>query len=200
MPSGRVGGRVVKGVGDGILAAFDSASDAVAAAVMMQQVVHGIGRRRRLDLAIRVGISAGDVSWEDGDCFGLPVVEAARLVAAAEPGQVLCAEIVRALARGRAGVEFRPVGPLALKGLDEPLNVCEIAWTPAAETASAATVLVGRAVELGALRDAWQRAVAGAGGAVLVAGEPGIGKTRLLQEFADGGARRRRLGLVGVGL
>ena len=70
-------GRVVKGAGDGIMAAFGSASDAVAAAVAMQQAVHAFGRRRRLDLTIRVGLSSGDVSWEDGDCFGLPVVEAA---------------------------------------------------------------------------------------------------------------------------
>ena len=92
----------MKGAGDGILAAFDSASDGVAAAVAMQQVVHGIGLRRRLDLVIRVGISVGDVSWEDGDCFGLPVVEAARLEAAAAPGQVLCVALVQMLARGCA--------------------------------------------------------------------------------------------------
>src|SRR5262249_31736938 len=68
-------GRVIKGAGDGILAAFDSASDAVAAAVQMQRAVYELGRRHRLRLAMRVGISAGDVSWEGGDCFGLPVVE-----------------------------------------------------------------------------------------------------------------------------
>ena len=61
--------------GDGILAAFDSASDGVAAAVAMQQAVYELGRRSRLRLAIRVGLSAGDVSWDDGDCFGLPVVD-----------------------------------------------------------------------------------------------------------------------------
>ena len=110
-------GRVVKGAGDGILAAFDSASDGVAAAVAMQQAVHELGRRRRLRAGDPGGVSAGDVSWEDGDCFGLPVVEAARLEAAASPGQILCAEIVRALARGRASVEFGPAASLSLKGL-----------------------------------------------------------------------------------
>ena len=178
-------GRVVKGAGDGILAAFESASDAVASAVVMQQAVHGIGRRRRLGLAIRVGISAGDVSWEGGDCFGLTVVEAARLEAAARPGQILCADIVRVLARGRAGVEFRPIGELVLKGLDEPVAVCEIGWVPIEPApGDTSTPWVGRTAELGVLSEAWDRARAGAGGAVLVAGDPGIGKTRLLQEFA----------------
>ncbi len=177
-------GRVVKGAGDGILATFESASDAVKASVAMQRAVEAMGRRHRLELAIRVGISAGDVSWENGDCFGLPVVEAARLEAAAAPGQILAAEIIRILARGRAGVDFRAIGELILKGLDEPVSACEIGWTPI-ETAPAdlTTPWVGRIVELAALTDAWERAKTGAGGAVLVSGEPGIGKSRLLHQF-----------------
>jgi class 3 adenylate cyclase len=128
-------GRVVKGAGDGILAAFDSASDGMAAAVAMQQAVYELGRRRRLRLGMRVGISAGDVSWDGGDCFGLPVVEAARLEEAAAPSQILCAEIVRVLARGRAEVQFGSGRSLLLKGLAEPVTACEIAWTPATESA-----------------------------------------------------------------
>ena len=117
----------MKGAGDGILASFESASDGVAAAVAMQQAVHELGRLRRLKLAIRVGVSAGDVSWDAGDCFGLPVVEAARLEAASESGRILCAEIVRVLARGRSGVAFGPVRSLSLQGLDAPLEACEVA-------------------------------------------------------------------------
>ena len=67
-------GRVVKTAGDGVMAAFESASDAVHAAVVMQQAVS----RRPDGVRFRVGLAAGDVSWEDDDCFGLPVVTAAR--------------------------------------------------------------------------------------------------------------------------
>jgi hypothetical protein len=179
-------GRVVKGAGDGILAAFEAASDGVAAAVAMQQAVYDLGRRHRLRLAMRVGLSAGDVSWEDDDCFGLPVVEAARLEEAAEPGQILCADIVRVLARGRAGVEFGPARSLSLKGLSEAVVVCDIFWAPATSGPCAQPLpLIGRSAELSVVLEAWDRARAGSGGAVLIAGEPGIGKTRLLEEVAS---------------
>ncbi|MGH9041221.1 MAG: hypothetical protein ACRDZ3_13425 [Acidimicrobiia bacterium] len=70
---------------------------------------HGQGRASQVPLAIRVGLSLGEVTFEDGDLFGVPVVEAARLVAAAGPGQILATVVVRMVARcagvsaGRAG-------------------------------------------------------------------------------------------------
>ena len=83
-------GVVVKGGGDGLMAAFEAASDAVAAAVSIQQALWSFNEQS-LDgvrLEARVGLSVGDVSWEGGDCFGLPVVEAARLTAAAAGGTI----------------------------------------------------------------------------------------------------------------
>ena len=68
-------------------------------------------------LQVRVGLGVGDVSWEDGDCFGLPVVVAARLQAAAGAGQILVSSLVRMLAGDRAGAQFRPIDRLSLKGL-----------------------------------------------------------------------------------
>jgi class 3 adenylate cyclase len=124
-------GPVVKGAGDGILVAFDSVSDGVAAAVALQHAIHELGRQHRIRLGMHVGLSAGDVSWEDGDCFGLPAVEAALLGAAAGTGEILCAEIARALARGRSGVEFGPTS-FPSEGLIEPVTVDEVAWSPTA--------------------------------------------------------------------
>ena len=82
------GGEVVKNVGDGLMISFGSASDAVAAGVAMQRAVDAASRAGARDAAVmRVGISAGDATPENGDWFGVPVVEGARLCAAAAPGQ-----------------------------------------------------------------------------------------------------------------
>ena len=192
------GGRVVKSTGDGVMATFPGAADAVGAAVAVQQA---IDRHNRSDegerIEVRIGLSVGDVTVEeDGDCFGLPVVEAQRLEAASTPGQILCASIVRALARGRGGHEFRTVGSLELKGLAEPLDVDEVVWEPVVDEADTrpglppllatpnAFGLAGRESELSRLTEAWKRSGEGPGRLVLLSGEPGIGKTRLVSELA----------------
>jgi class 3 adenylate cyclase len=59
------------------------------------------------------------------------VVEAARLVAAARPGQILVTQIARALAGARCSAAFVDLGLLELKGLPEPVAVCEVGWQPA---------------------------------------------------------------------
>jgi class 3 adenylate cyclase len=69
-------GTVAKHVGDGIMATFAGAADAVAAAVVIQQAIDAHNRRApATPLAVRVGLSLGDVTWENGDCFGTPVIE-----------------------------------------------------------------------------------------------------------------------------
>ncbi|HTU01725.1 MAG TPA: adenylate/guanylate cyclase domain-containing protein, partial [Candidatus Sulfotelmatobacter sp.] len=78
-------GRVVKGLGDGAMAVFGGASEAVEAAVAVQQ---GAERLRRQEatpapLQLRIGVSVGEVACENGDCFGTPVIEASRLCASA---------------------------------------------------------------------------------------------------------------------
>ncbi len=74
------GGEVVKRLGDGVMATFGGASDAVSTAVAMQRAVHAVGQGRDGALvSIRVGVSAGDASKEDDDWYGAPVVESARL-------------------------------------------------------------------------------------------------------------------------
>jgi class 3 adenylate cyclase/DNA-binding CsgD family transcriptional regulator len=184
-------GKVVKTAGDGILAAFDSASAAVIAATAMLEAVS----RDSSELAVRIGIAAGDVSWEDEDCFGLPVVTATRLQSAAEPNQILVSGVVRALTGDRAGATLNPVGSLDLKGIPEPVEVYEVAWQPGAGSAappplppmlgSATTFpFVAREREWAELERAWAAVEDGATALVLLSGEPGAGKTRLATEFA----------------
>ena len=89
------GGNVIKGMGDGVIVAFAGTAEALSAAVAMQQALDTYGRRERIALAMRVGVSVGDVTFESDDCFGTPVIEAARLCALAEPGEILVADLVR---------------------------------------------------------------------------------------------------------
>jgi class 3 adenylate cyclase len=122
------GGREVKNVGDGLMVVFPSSSGAVACAVGMQQRLEQRNRRADEQLMVRVGVSAGEADREDDDYFGPPVVEAARLCNAAQGGQILCGEMVRAMAR--AGTGFSSVGALELKGLPEPFSAHEVEWEP----------------------------------------------------------------------
>jgi class 3 adenylate cyclase/tetratricopeptide (TPR) repeat protein len=194
------GGRVVKHLGDGLMAAFPSAAGAVGAAVALQQEIDRANRRGAPEaMRVRVGLSTGDVTFEDDDCFGLPVVEAQRLEASAEPGTIRCAEIVKLLARGRGGHEYVALGELPLKGLVEPLAACEVRWVPLDDDVDVSTLtglppvfahagglpFCGRDVVFEQLVDAWKRCAAGGFETVLLAGEPGIGKTRLAQELAS---------------
>src|SRR5206468_329414 len=144
-------------------------------------------------LAIRIGISAGDVVWEDGDCFGTPVVEASRLCAVANGGQILTSEVVRLLAGSRGGHSFVPLPPVELKGLAAPLPVAEVGWDEHADDAVPlpaplsnveAVPFVGRSPEREQLLAAWADAKAGKRRVMLLSGEPGVGKTRLAGEVA----------------
>jgi class 3 adenylate cyclase len=198
-------GTVVKGLGDGILATFKSAAEAVAAAIDMQQAVE---LRGRIDpgsrpgfepVSIRIGISVGDVSCEGGDVFGAPVVEASRLCGIATGGEILVADLVRALSRGRGGFGFEPMGVIELKGIADPVAACRVVWVPLEMPtstiaspspipplleASAVAGYVGREEVLQSLRDAWADAASGGARAILLSGEPGIGKTRTASELA----------------
>ncbi|HVW81906.1 MAG TPA: AAA family ATPase [Mycobacteriales bacterium] len=195
-------GRVVKGLGDGVLAVFESAVDAVGAGVAVQQAAE---LQRRLGGAgaveLRVGVSAGDVSFDSSDVLGAPVVEASRLCGSAQPGQVLVADLVRSLSRGRGSFVFESVGDLALRGLPEPVPACQVMWDPLPADGEAAssglpfpgllasgggTSYVGREAALAMLTARLDAVLAGTAhlSTVLLSGEPGIGKTRTAAELA----------------
>jgi hypothetical protein len=201
------GGSVIKGTGDGLMAVFDAASDGLDAAVAAHQVTERhnrhVGESERV--ALRVGVSAGDVNFVAEDCFGTPVVEAARLQAEADPGSIFVSGLARTLAGSRGGHRFDHVGAVPLKGLAGPVDVYRVHWEPLDElspthpevVASAVPmsvplparldgrrVFVGRESERAKLRDALEFSVDSSGRCVaIVSGEPGIGKTSLAAAF-----------------
>lgn len=124
------GGEEVKNLGDGVMAAFTSPSAGLAAAVAMQQAVDLENRRVDDQIGLRVGLSTGEVHREEDDYFGAPVIEAARLCARCEGGQILCSALVKALGGRRATQSFSSVGELPLKGLPEPVPTLEVHWEP----------------------------------------------------------------------
>ena len=194
---GAAGGVVVKNLGDGLMVICDTPTAGLACAVGMQQAVERSNRGAAERLTMRVGISLGEATESDGDFFGDPVVEAARLCSAAGGGQILATDVVRVVAGRHAAHELVPVGVLQLKGLPVPVACVEVRWEPSALAEEVGIPLparlkagsrggfVGRVKELGrlalALRevgDDRRRRL------VLVGGEPGIGKSALAAVFA----------------
>jgi class 3 adenylate cyclase len=199
------GGEEVKNLGDGLMVAFRSTVEAVCCAVAMQQAVFRLrppaGGR---PVQIRVGVSLGEATVEGGDYFGPPVVEAARLCATAEAGQVLVSDLVRALVGARVDAPFRSVGALPLKGLPEPVAASEVVWAPAGELPLPAALeavgqsqFVGRSGEVAVFEALARQAADGQRRTVLVAGEPGIGKTRLVAAAATAAHARGATVLYG---
>ena len=185
-------GTEVKSTGDGVMAVFASAGEAVAGAAAMQRAIDRFNRRAHHPLGVRIGISAGDVSWEGDDCFGTAVVEARRLCDAADESAILVSDVVRVLAGTRGGHRFASVGTVALKGLGE-VAAWEVVWErdpsalvplPADLAIEAELPMIGRHHERERIERAWKDAAAGTLRLVLIAGEPGVGKTRLTTEAA----------------
>jgi class 3 adenylate cyclase/pimeloyl-ACP methyl ester carboxylesterase len=116
-------GKTVKTLGDGVMAVFsDSTVDALRCAIEMTEVASGVAK----GLSVRVGVSHGEVTSEESDWFGTPVVEAARLESAAAPGTVLAAEVVQTTVGSRGGFHFDERRPLHLKGLPGPLQASRV--------------------------------------------------------------------------
>ena len=133
------GGREVKGLGDGLLAVFESVGAAFSCAGAMQRSFESARRSGEAVLGLRIGLCAGDVTEDGGDVFGFPVVAASRLCARACAGQVLVPTGTRVLLGPTAGYLFRDVGPLEFRGLAGPLPALELIW---ADTTAEATRVV----------------------------------------------------------
>lgn len=110
-------GRLVKYMGDGLLAVFDSAVHAVECALSIQQRMDGEGLR------LRSGVNVGDVMFEDDDVHGDGVNVAARLEALCTPGVVCMSDTVYDQVRDRIGIEVEDLGSQKLKNMDRPVGV-----------------------------------------------------------------------------
>lgn len=122
----RHGGRIVKTMGDGVLAEFPSTVAALVCAVEFQQAMAERNRSAPAPMSFRVGVNAGDVVCEGGDVFGDAVNVAARIEAIAPPGGVCVSERVREDALGRVDFAFEDAGPQKLKNIDRPVRVFRV--------------------------------------------------------------------------
>ena len=189
------GGQPVKWLGDGVLAVYRSIVAALDGAVALQRAVDRLNRRRDGEpLGLRVGLSLGEATYEDGDWYGVVVVEAARLCDAATGGQILANAIIGTLSDKRGGHELRQLGTRVLKGFDAPVDVVEVGWSQSEPTGLPLPFelerriqqrFVGRTNALATLEAAWDLALAGTTRLALVSGEPGIGKTSVAAALAE---------------
>jgi class 3 adenylate cyclase/tetratricopeptide (TPR) repeat protein len=210
----RHGGTVEKFIGDAVMAVFglpvrheDDALRAVRAAADMQAALPGLNAafrtERQLEIANHIGVNTGEVIAGDASTgqrlvTGDTVNTAARLEQAAGSGEVVLGDLTYRLARNQIEIEFIP--PLTLKGKAEPVPAYRLvrvgaSTAPAAEdTTTTATPFVGREGEMGrlsgALADATEHRRARM---VTLVGDAGVGKSRLIREFAGRAAETARV-------
>lgn len=179
------GSNEVKWLGGGLMVSFPSAAEALRAAIAVQQASRQPVQGERL--SIRVGLNSGTPLRDSADYFGTHVMVARRLCERARPGQIYCSDLVAGSLAGQPGFVFSDLGPLALKGVPKPVAAYEVRYeAEAAEEGIASQLpLVGREAELTRLSARLAEATAGGGGLAMVLGEPGIGKTRLMDELSE---------------
>ena len=123
------GGRIVKLMGDGLLAEFPSVVEAVHCAVDIQQSVSARETELPEDqrILLRIGVNLGDIIVEGSDIYGDGVNVAARLEALAEPGGIFISSDAYRQARGKMEAEFEDLGEQDLKNVAEPVRVYRVA-------------------------------------------------------------------------
>ena len=192
-------GRVVKVMGDGLMAVFSAAADGIEACLRAQRALQDEAWGQTGPLRVRMGIHAGEALPRAGDFFGPAVNRAARIMAAAHGGQVLLSERAVELARDRlpADAGLRDLGEHRLKDLSQPEHIFQLVHRDLASDFPPLATLsyrpnnlptqtsefLGRETQVAAIRD-----LLDADGVRLLTltGPGGIGKTRLaLQAAAD---------------
>ena len=204
-PVARFGGYVAKFMGDGMLAYFgwpraheDDAERAVRAGLAIAAATASLRTPTGEPMAARVGIATGLVvvgeligegSAREQVVVGETPNLAARLQAEAAPGQVVIAQTTRRLAAG--GFDLAPLGARGLKGIGQAVEAHVVLAEREtnnrfeARSGGALRPLFGRDDELAQLMERWRQAMAGSGQGVLLIGEAGIGKSRILRGLLD---------------
>jgi class 3 adenylate cyclase/predicted ATPase len=200
---GRFEGHIAKYLGDGVLVYFgwpvaheDDAERAVRAGLALVEAIARLDSHADVRLQARAGIATGiavvgdligeGASREEAVVGNVPNL-CARLQALAEPGDVVISEVTRRLVGGL--FELSDLGPQRLKGFAKPIMAWRVAGEIRAEgrfearQTAGLTPLVGREEEITLLLRRWRQACDGEGQVVLLAGEPGIGKSRLVREM-----------------
>src|SRR6202044_2710021 len=198
------GGRLIKtrGEGDATFSVFERASAAASAAIELQEALFHEPSGLQDPMRIRIALHTGEVELRDGDYFGRAVNRAARLRSLAIGGQILCSGAIAELVVDSLpdDIVLADLGMRQLRNLARPEHVFELRLETAAppqkpndapiERPDLPAVLtgpgpfVGRGRELEGPVSGWQTALAGGTHAVLIAGEPGVGKTRLAGEWS----------------
>ncbi|WP_433993785.1 BTAD domain-containing putative transcriptional regulator [Mycolicibacterium porcinum] len=198
------GGRLIKtrGEGDATFSVFERPSAAAAAAIELQDAIFHEPWALAEPIRIRIALHTGEAELRDGDYFGRAVNRAARLRSQASGGQILCSGATAELVIDSLSddIALLDLGMRQLKNLARPEHIFELRLQtdesppPAGDTPierpMMPTVLggpgpfVGRGRELAELLAAWQSALTDGTRAVLIAGEPGVGKTRLAGEWS----------------
>ncbi|WP_431190742.1 BTAD domain-containing putative transcriptional regulator [Mycobacterium senriense] len=201
------GGRLIKtrGEGDATFSVFDRPSAAAAAAIELQDAITHEPWASQDPIRVRMALHTGEVELRDGDYYGRAVNRVARLRSLAEGGQILCSGATAELVIDSLAddVALTDLGMRQLKNLARPEHVFELRLETGAEQPEAQAPeapmerptfpavlvgpgpFVGRGRELEGLLSAWQTALAGGVRTVLIAGEPGVGKTRLAGEWSQ---------------
>ena len=124
----RSGGTVLKFMGDGILASFESVAESVFCGIALQRTLASRNKDKseREQIVIRIGIHVGDVLMRDGDVFGDGVNIAARIEPLAEPGGICISQTVYDMVRARTEIQTAPLGVRELKNIKEPLNIYKV--------------------------------------------------------------------------
>src|SRR5262245_23940540 len=196
----RFGGHVAQYLGDGLVVYFgwpdaheDDPERAIRAGLGILDAMVAVNARLVADdgirLAVRVGMHTGPVVvTERGEVFGETPNLAARVQAAADPDTVVISAATQRLVAGIFVMEDR--GPQALKGVREPMVLYRVLQPSGVRSrldvaAGRLTPFVGRDLELGTLVDRWERAAEGEGQNVLIVGEAGVGKSRLVYQLRE---------------